>query len=241
MGKLGPHSENNVIHGNCLDIMQEMPDGCIDLVCTDPPYGIGYKTNRGPRSGHRRCARGIEGDSIAEVLPAVEAIARILKEGSALYWFTRFDVYPVWHEEISKYLNVKTPLVWDKRNHTMGDLKGDYGNRVELIIYAVRGRHILRGGRDHNLLSYTRPADCGLYRLHPHQKPVELIEFLIAKSSDEGNLVLDPFVGSGTTVIAADRLNRKFLGVDIDYNYVELAINRLRADRQKRSQLELGI
>lgn len=242
MGKSSLPQHNTIVCRDALEVMAEIPNQYVDLVMTDPPYGIGYKTNRGTHNrGDRRCATEIKGDSVAEVLPSVEAIARVLKDTGALYWFTRFDVYPVWREKIAKYLTVKTPLVWDKGNWSMGDLKGDYGNRTELIIYAVKGRHILRGRRDHNLLSYIRPTDCGRYRLHPHQKPTELIEFLIMKSSDVGDLVFDPFMGSGTTVIAADRLDRKFLGCDIEEAYVEMTRQRLAADRRERAQLELGI
>ncbi len=236
MNKLTWPQSNIVTCGEALEVLKRLPDECIDLIATDPPYGISYKTSH--RSPDSTCAREIRGDTIEEVLPTVKEVARVLKPLGALYWFTRFDVYPVWREEIARYLNVKTPLVWDKGNWSMGDLEGDYGNRTELVIYATKGRHILRGRRDHNLLAFMRP---GSNRLHPHQKPIDLMEFLISKSSDEGDLVLDPFVGSGTTVLAADRGNRRFVGVDVDESYVDMTLRRLEIDRLKRSQLALGI
>ncbi|KKK96175.1 hypothetical protein LCGC14_2665380 [marine sediment metagenome] len=236
MNKLTWPQSNVVTCGEALDVLERLPDECIDLIATDPPYGISYKTSH--RSPDSTCAREIRGDTIEEVLPTVKEVARVLKPLGALYWFTRFDVYPVWREEIARYLDVKTPLVWDKGNWSMGDLEGDYGNRTELVIYATKGRHILRGRRDHNLLAFMRP---GSNRLHPHQKSQRLLEFLISKSSDIGDLVFDPFCGSGTTLIAAVKLYRKYLGVDVAPEYTEMSQRRIAKAVLERSQLKLGI
>lgn len=230
MSTLGPYTPNTIVVGDCLQIMADMPDGCVDLVITDAPYGIEYETKRGAGTGKRICATFIEGDTVEDVLPAVAEICRVLKDSGALYWFTRLDMYCLWYQEISKYLTLKTPLIWDKKNDTMGDLQGDYGCRTEPIIFAVRGRHLLRGYRSHNLISFTRPPNSGMYRLHPHQKPVELMEFLIKKSSDEGDIVFDPFIGSGTTAVAAAKTGRLFFGCDVVKEYVELARHRVATE-----------
>jgi len=158
--------------------------------------------------------------NLAFVPPMVNAV----KPDSAIYLCTRFDVYAQWEQALKEAgAKVKTTIVWDKGHRTAGDLAGDYGNQVELVLYAHIGRCPLRRGRPSNLWSIPRePAGP-----HPTPKPVELFRRCIVNSSDPGDLVLDPFLGSGTTAVACILTGRRFIGVEIDAAYVDLACARI--------------
>ena len=124
---------------------------------------------------------------------------------------------------------LKNILVWDIGNWSAGDLKGAYGKRTEFIIYAVKGRHILNPigdtKRHNNILEFSRVV--GKKQVHQNQKPVDLLEFLIKKSSDDGDWVFDPFMGSGSTGVAASNIDRNFYGIELDEKYFDIAKDRI--------------
>jgi site-specific DNA-methyltransferase (adenine-specific) len=149
-----------------------------------------------------------------------------------MYLATRFDVAAQWNDAVrAAGLELKTPIFWDKLNHTSGDLEGDFGAQVEIFIFAHKGRHKLRGRRLANLWRIPRdPAG-----EHPTPKPVALMERMVACSTDDGGLVLDPFMGSGSTGVACANLGRRFIGIEIDPAYFDIAARRIEdAQRQQR-------
>src|SRR5699024_9719811 len=111
----------------------------------------------------------------------------------------------------------------------MGDVQGAYGGQYEVIVFAQKGRRLLNevdGKRRHpDILSYDRTPPTRLR--HSHEKPEELIEFLMRKSSDVGEVVLDPFAGSGTTAAVAKRLGRDFITIELDEDYVGITRERV--------------
>jgi site-specific DNA-methyltransferase (adenine-specific) len=132
-------------------------------------------------------------------------------------------VYSQWEQALKDSgAKVKTTIVWDKGNRTAGDL-ADCGNQVELVLHAHVGRCRLRKGRPSNLWSIPRDPP----GKHPTPKPVELFRRCIVNSSDPGDLVLDPFLGSGTTAVACILTGRRFIDVEIDTAYVDLACARI--------------
>ena len=149
-----------------------------------------------------------------------------------MYLATRFDVAAQWNAAIRDAgLTIKTPIFWDKGNHTSGDLEGDFGARVEIFLFAHKGRHKLRGKRLANLWRIARdPASD-----HPTPKPVALMERIVGCSTDEGGTVIDPFMGSGSTGVAAVGMARKFIGIEIEPKYFDIACRRIEdAQRQQR-------
>lgn len=213
----------NFYHTDAAKLLAKIPEGKVDLIATDPPYGINYQS-------HVRATRFeyLEGDKKPETA-WLSGAYRVLKDGGAMYCFTRFDVYPDWYKAaVEAGFKVKNVLLWKKPGLGMGDLKGAYAYTTEMIIFGVKGRHLLRGGREGDVLEYPR-ENVQEYK-HPTQKPVSLMAHLIEKSSDEGELVLDPFAGSGTTGVAALRLGRDFLGCEIDEDYARLCMKRLKAE-----------
>lgn len=217
---------DKLILGDCLKILPQLAPESVDLIVTDPPYGISYYTNH-PVDVKLREESRMVGDTKLD--PAwFLAMYPILKQGGACYVFANFKSF----HKTGLFMHragfkMKTPLVWNKNNWTAGDLQGDYASKVELLVWGTKGRHLLAGRRDHNVLDFKRPPTLRHKRLHPVAKPVELLEFLISKSSVEGDLVLDPFMGSGSTAVAARNLKRHYIGIEIDKRFYDIAVTRL--------------
>lgn len=127
-------------------------------------------------------------------------------------------------------LTVKSVIVWDKKAHGMGDLKGSFAPRYEVIIFATKGRFELPGKRPDDLIACAKVGNQNL--THPNEKPVELLEQLIEATTTPGALILDPFAGSGSTLAAAAKTGRKYIGIEIDEHYSHLAATRA-AEYQK--------
>lgn len=216
---------NQIIEGDCLEVMKTFPDKSFDLVLTDPPYGMAYQSSR--RTDKHAFIDSDDEGNTEWVVPFLKEAYRVLKDDTHLYVFCNDYLFA----EIRKWIEpcgftLKRTLVWVKNNHTSGDLEGDYANKTEWIIFAHKGRRLLNGSRDTNVLSFARESDTDN---HPTPKPPELIEYLISKSTNEGDIVLDPFLGSGTTLIAAQHLKRNAVGIEIDPQYAQFARDRLSA------------
>ncbi|MGL6196099.1 MAG: DNA-methyltransferase [Thermoguttaceae bacterium] len=207
-----------VYNADCLEVLPTIEP--VDLVVSDPPYGCAYKTNHRKKSTTPAMLANDEKPNLAFIAPIVKAV----KPDSAIYLCTRFDVYAQWEQALKEASTVvKTTIVWNKGNWTAGDLKGDYGNQVELILFAHVGRPKLRRGRPSNLWSIPRDPPGA----HPTPKPVELFKRCILNSSDIGDVVLDPFLGSGTTAVACILSGRRFISCELDRRYFDLSCKRI--------------
>jgi len=165
----------------------------------------------------------------------VAPIVRTVKDGGAVYLCTRFDVAAQWVDALKEAgARVKNPVYWVKTLPSQGDTTGDRGNCVEIVLFAHIGRHLLRGKREMNAWTISRPECNG----HPTPKPEELVRRCIQASSDPGDTVLDPFVGSGTTGVACVLTGRHFIGVELDSGYFDMACERIeRAYRDVNNRL----
>lgn len=220
-----------IVCGDCLEAMKQMPDGCVDLVLTDPPYGVAYKTNRRKQDWHRFCAEIINDRDMWWVEPCCEELERLMKSDTALYWFSNHDAIDMVKPIIAKRFSYKNTITWIKNNHTAGDLEAQFGKRTELLVYANKGRRAINGNRDDDVWYCDKVVGDG--QLHQNEKPTELIERAIMKSSFEDGIILDPFMGSGTTAIAAIRTNRHFIGFEIDQTYCDVANKRIGYELQQ--------
>jgi site-specific DNA-methyltransferase (adenine-specific) len=196
---------NTVICGDCLEVMKGIPDGAVDLVVTDPPYGMSFLSN------HRfvKHAR-IWGDS---ELPVGAIRVAMKKAGRATYVFCRWDNLPSMPQPTSV-------LCWVKNNWSMGDLKHEHGRQWEAIcFYPMAGHEFIK--RIPDVILGDRTGNVW----HPTQKPVCVVAKIIA--ANVGDIILDPFAGSGTTLVAAKQLGRKYIGIEINENYCDIARQRL--------------
>ena len=226
--------KEDLIYGDCIEEMKKLIDEGVkvDLIITDPPYGINYKTNHRKNKNHEFCST-IENDEDTEISrKALPLLYKLLKDGGAMYLFTQDSVLAETLNLVEESgFKLKNILVWDKGNWSAGDLKGAYGKRTEFIIYAVKERHILNPigdtKRHNNILEFSRVV--GKKQVHQNQKPVDLLEFLIQKSSNESDWVFDCFMGSGSTGVACQELNRNFIGIELDEKYFEIAKERIKS------------
>lgn len=206
-------------------ILRTIPSDSIDAIITDPPYGISYHGTR--RKDKARWFNKIANDCAPYIWWLLDA-ARVLKPGGALLCFTRYDTEEAFRFAIRLAgLEPKTQIIWDKGVHGVGDCRGDFGLRHENIIFAAKGRFAFPGHRPVSVIRVPRLASARL--THPNEKPVELLRGLVEAVTRPGELVFDPFLGSGTTAVAAKMARRRYFGVEIDVGYLNAAKARLAA------------
>ena len=212
--------EINIKQGDCLELMKDIPDGSVDMILTDPPYGMSFQ------SGHRTIRHEkIKGDhSLHWLDDFVDEIFRVSKYNTAHYMFCSFHHIDIFKQAIQKRFTVKNIITWVKNNTSMGDLKGDFAPKTEFIIFFHKGRRLINGKRDSNVFEYKKTRN----ELHPTQKPVDMIEYMLSKFSNEYDVVLDPFMGSGSTGVACQNTNRNFIGFELDETYFNIAKERLQ-------------
>lgn len=197
--------KQEIIQGDCLEVMKTFADKSFDLVLTDPPYGMEFQ------SGHRfKKHDKIHGDD-AFPLDALQECLRIARKG--VYVCCRWD-------NLAELPKPKSVLAWVKNNWSMGDLEHEHGRQWEAIaFYPKEEDQFLK--RIPDVIYAQRTGNI----FHPTEKPTELFKQLIA--ANEGDTILDPFMGSGTTLVAAKYLNRNATGIEISEKYCEVARKRL--------------
>ena len=200
--------------------IKQIADKSVDLVVTDPPYGMSFQSN------HRKVKhKSIQNDNNLDWLGDwVKELKRVSKDEAHLYIFCSWHNIDKFKAEVGSCFKVKNILIWEKNNTGMGDLDGDYAPKYEMILFCSNGEKKLNGGRDSNILKARRT----LNENHPTEKPLNLISYLIEKSSDKGDLVLDTFGGSCVTAIASRQLERNCYCFEIDREYCESANIRLK-------------
>ena len=202
------HGGITLYHGDCRDVLPTLAPGSVDLVLTDPPYGVAYA------SGRENSLPGIKNDGDLAIRDAALAL-----------WGDRpAIVFGSWKRAAPA--RAHTCLVWEKGPHSgMGDLSVPWKPNWEAIYVCGHG---FEGARDSSVLYVHAPPtwNSGGRRHHAHEKPVALIRALLAKCPRDW-AVLDPFVGSGTTLVAAKTLGRRAIGIEIEERYCEIAAKRL--------------
>ena len=192
---------NQIINDDCMNVLKQLPDKCIDLVLTDPPYGIikeiSIQSTKGVGDAHRW-----------DLKPTKEYFDEIFRVSkNQIIWGYQYF--------ISNFPENKGVIFWDKKNgeNFMSDGELAYNsctNAVRIFRYAKIGR------------DNYEPI-----RLHPTQKPLQLFKWCIGKFSKENDLILDCFSGSGTTAVACHNLKRRFICIEKDYDYWKASIERL--------------
>lgn len=208
---------NKIVNKDWEDAIIEVPNGSIDLVVTDPPYGMNFQSNR-----RKVLHKSIQNDNNLNWLENwVIELKRVCKDEAHLYIFCSWHNIDLFKEKVGKYFNVKNILIWEKNNHGSGDLLGDYAPKYEMVLFCSNGTKKLNMGRHANILKSPKTANDN----HPTEKPVNLISFLIEKSSKEGDIVLDTFAGSFSTAQACKQKKRNFICFEIEAEYCKTAKN----------------
>jgi DNA modification methylase len=210
----------------------------VDLVLTDPPYGISYQSTQA-RRGRRKKPIANDGQDEFEGLleRALPALRAVMKRGSVLYWFAGGGgAEPVLAKAllaISQHFTLLDTLVWDKIDPGLG---WRWRRSWEAIIEASVGKpRIWHGGRDRrNVLRFLRTIPQS--DDHPTPKPVPLLEEMILAAAPARGTIMDPFAGSGSTLIAAERTGRSCLAAELEPRYGDIALARWEAVSSGRAQ-----
>ena len=201
-----PYYENEFVTifcGDCRDILPYLPD--VDVVLSDPPYGINFQSN------HRKIKhKKIMNDAS---LPLDLIYLAMSKAKRAAYFFCRWD-------NLCQMPPPRSVIAWVKNNWSMGDLKHEHGRQWEACCFYPKAGHEFIE-RIPDVIHCHRTGNV----LHPTEKPVPLLKRILAANVCE--CVLDPFMGSGSTLRAAMDLGKKSIGIEIDEKYCELAVKRL--------------
>ncbi len=208
-------------NGDCLEVMDGLiKEGVkVDCVITDPPYGMDFRSNYRNIKYNK-----IKNDTNLFFLDEYfKKCFDLLNDNTHIYCFCSWHNIDKFKIAFEKYFKLKNIIVWEKNNTSMGDLKGSYAPKYELILYGHKGRRLRNGFRYADILKFNRAGN----KFHPTQKPDDLIELLIEQSSDKNEVVFDGFMGSGSTGIACANTNRKFIGIELDNNYFDIASRRI--------------
>lgn len=216
---------NTVICSDWREAIKQVPDKSVDLLVTDPPYGMQFQSNfRNVRH------KSIQGDDSLEWLGGwAKELYRVMKQEAHLYIFCSWHNVDSFKREIGAYFDIKNILIWEKNNTGMGDLEGDYAPKYEMILFCSDGSKKLNGGRDANILKAKRTGN----ENHPTEKPTNLLAYLIEKSSNVNDVVLDTFAGSFSTAQACIETGRNYICFEIEEEYCRIARNLL-AGKQRR-------
>lgn len=214
--------------GDCLELMKEIPDGSIDLVVTDPPYLMNCG-NRGGAFGRDKRKYHSEIDPLTDNfnLEVLNELVRIMKKVNIYIWCSKDQLRQ--YIDFFENLYCKTELLtWHKTN-PVPTCNNKYLSDTEyLLFFREKGVKIF-GSYETKKKYYVTPtnkADKDLYG-HPTIKPLDIIQNLIINSSQENDIVLDPFLGSGTTAVAAVNTGRHYIGFELNPQYFDIACQRL--------------
>ena len=231
----------NIFNDNCLNVIQKIQDESIDLIVTDPPYPTTSRGSAGNSGGMLQKEINKKGKVFThnniDCLEYASEFYRILKNGSHCYVMTNhinlvhmLNTFTDLRTDEQKKQGIKPygfhfikSLIWDKGNKIMGQY---YMSQFEYILFFRKGKGIKInncGTSDILSIPNKKTKDNNGKNLHDTEKPVELMKILIENSSKQGQMVLDPFMGIGSTGIACMQLNRKFIGVELDNNYFDIA------------------
>ena len=216
---------NKIYNEDCIEGMKNISDNSIDLIVTDPPYLVKYKTGRRKDKSHKFTKEILNDDNEQLLKDYIKECHRIMKDDTAMYMFCSSNKVDFFKQELEKYFTIKNMIIWVKNNHTAGDLQSAFGRKYEIVFLVNKGRSKFNGTRLTDVWEFKRVAGKG--QLHQNQKPVEMIEQCIEKHSNENDVVFDGFMGSGTTAIACINTNRNYIGFELDEEYYETSIKRI--------------
>ena len=219
---VGLHSMYQLHHGDCLDVLPTLAAGSVDAVICDPPYFL-PATHYNVRSGTSRSLTDL---GILEFYfnAVFIAMRRVLKPDGFMYAFCDGQSYPVFFCTAYPHFKKLRPLIWDKMTSFNGYA---WRHQHELILFGESEQSpAVKTGDGDILRCRAVPVS---EREHLAEKPVELLAKLIEKTTPKNGVVLDPFMGSGTTGHAAANTNRRFIGIERDATYFAIAQERIAA------------
>jgi site-specific DNA-methyltransferase (adenine-specific)/modification methylase len=216
--------------------LKEIPDSSIDLILTDPPYNLGaYSTGNMKFSWRKEINNDLAEWDKGEFDPSLlkDDFMRVLKPTGNIFVFCSYNLIGKWHEIFDPLFDTFQFFVWHKTNPVPKIRKAGFLNSCELIICLWNKGHTWNFTKQNEMHNFYESAICmPPERLknpsHPTQKPVKLLTHLIKIATNENDTVLDPFMGTGSTGVAALQNNRNFIGIELNEEYYKAAESRLK-------------
>ena len=232
--------EGKIINADCMDILKQLPDKCIDLVLTDPPYNISRNNNFDTMKGRQGFDFG-DWDKGFNQINWLELATKKVKDAGSIIVFNSFENIGLMADVFRKNdIDVKCLLRWIKPNPFPRNVERLYVNNMELALWGVRGSGwVFNKPKNTPYMTgeFNYPVVSGEEKTkHPTQKSLKLFENILNIHSNENDLVLDCFSGSGTTAIACHRLKRRFICIEKDPEYWKASCKRLE-DEQRQGTL----
>ena len=202
---------NVCYQGDCLEVMKDIPDKSIDCVITDPPYGT--KTDQRDTF--------MVGE-FSNVMPLIlPEIFRVLKDDGAFYCFISWTQMSDWLLRYQQYFKLQNILIWDKQKHSGCYSSQSWQFTYEGIFFGIKGKRKIRKYQRDILKSEENGRRVAM------QKPVDIIKQMIEASTDKGMTILDPFAGTGSTLVACKEMNRNYIGIEISPEYCDIIKQRV--------------
>lgn len=222
----------DIWNGDSIELCKRLKPN-VNCVITDPPFGVDNQSNQATTAAGKKWARKIANDESPEVaIKVFQAVMDVLLpktvDNCDMYLFTAHQVIREWLEvadSLSRHGFARSAiLIWNKDGPGMGDTDS-WGMGHEIVLFLKKGRRPSTDRRRSGVLSVPQVRPENL--IHPHEKPLALLEYFIKHSTSRGDLIVDPFSGSGSTVRAAKQLGRSALGMELDKNNFDLAYKAL--------------
>lgn len=237
---------------DCLEYLRSLPDSCVDLVVTDPPYNVSQKSDLKFKGLNVKKNFG-EWDFGFDPEPVMQELKRVLKSNGQIFVFCATKQIPIYMNLFEKEWFFRNLLVWNKTNPAPRLSKTNFVFANEYIVYAINDKKTKPGQVTFNWQGHKEMCNTlvtsalqGKERLkefgktaHPTQKPLSILKKLIQIASNQGDNVLDCFMGVGSTAHACIETGRNYLGCELDKKYCDMANNRLEKAKEDINELNL--
>ncbi len=232
-----PNWRKCVLHADSRDVIKHIPDNSIDFILTDPPYNLGqHSTGNIPLPGRSAMNNDVAEWDMIDFNPEewAEEFIRILKPTGNLFIFTSYNQLGRWYNCLDHRFDTSNFMIWHKTNPAPKIFKAGFLNSCEMIFTCWNKKHtwnFISQAEMHNFIE--SPICMRPERLtnpkHPAQKPVSILKKMIKIASNMDDIIFDPFMGVGSTGVAALELDRRFIGVELDKSYFDAAKVRIES------------
>lgn len=225
----------SIIQGDCFELIKEVKTNSVDLILTDPPYNLAKHSTGNIKFDWREDVNNDIADwdkKDLEPSKIADEFVRVLKPDGNLFIFCSYNLIGKWYDALDHKFDATNFMVWHKTNPTPKFFKNGFLNSCEIILCCWNKKHKWNFTNQKEMHNFFESPICsGPERLkdpkHPTQKPLSLLKHIVKTASNEGDTVFDPFMGVASTGVAALKLNRKFVGIELEELYFDASKKRL--------------
>lgn len=225
----------SIIKGDCFELIKEVKTNSVDLILTDPPYNLAKHSTGNIKFDWREDINNDIADwdkKDLEPSKIADEFVRVLKPDGNLFVFCSYNLIGKWYDALDHKFDATNFMVWHKTNPTPKFFKNGFLNSCEIILCCWNKKHKWNFTNQKEMHNFFESPICsGPERLkdpkHPTQKPLSLLKHIVKTASNEGDTVFDPFMGVASSGVASLKLNRKFVGIELEELYFNASKKRL--------------